>query len=249
MNALNEVILTLDVDWAPDCAIDFVADCLITKNVRATWFLTHLSPAIERLRHRPDLFELAIHPNFLPGSTHGETPEEVLRFCLNMVPDAVSVRTHALVQSTPLLRAILFQTNIAVDSSLFLPLMSGIQPTEFRLNDRALSRIPFWWIDDYLLEQPRPSWNVRSLLAGTPGLRVFDFHPIHIYLNSSTPAEYRALKNRVPRIQQAVAGDVDPHVRNGEGARSAFLQVIEMLHREGRSHRMRDIFDMWKSDG
>ena len=90
--------ITLDIDWAPDHVIDRIAAQLIDARVRATWFVTHQSPAIDRLRARPDLFELGIHPNFLNQSTHGETPAEVLAHCMALVPDARSMRTHSLVQ-------------------------------------------------------------------------------------------------------------------------------------------------------
>ncbi len=48
---MNDVVLTVDVDWAPDFTIDFVAEQLIAHKVQATWFVTHWSPAIARL-HR-----------------------------------------------------------------------------------------------------------------------------------------------------------------------------------------------------
>ncbi|HEY8645027.1 MAG TPA: hypothetical protein VIL77_04030 [Gaiellaceae bacterium] len=70
----GDCFLTLDVDWCPDSAIDDVAELLIERDVPATWLVTHTSPAIDRLRLRADLFELGIHPNFLPGSTHGRMP-------------------------------------------------------------------------------------------------------------------------------------------------------------------------------
>ena len=86
------LVLSFDIDWAPDFAIDAVAQKLISRSVKATWFVTHLSPAISRLAERPDLFELGIHPNFLPGSDHGGSPAEVLAFMNTLVPNAVSVR-------------------------------------------------------------------------------------------------------------------------------------------------------------
>ena len=55
-------LITFDVDWAPDCAIDFVVDALCKFNVKSTWFITHMSPAIERLMTMPTLFEIGIHP-------------------------------------------------------------------------------------------------------------------------------------------------------------------------------------------
>src|ERR1017187_7044133 len=103
------VALTLDIDWAPDFVIDFAADLLIRRRVKATWFVTHSSPAVDRLRDHPELFELGIHPNFLPGSSQGKTVAEVLSFCRACVPEARSMRTHALVQSSGLLGDVMCQ--------------------------------------------------------------------------------------------------------------------------------------------
>jgi hypothetical protein len=68
---MNDVVLTIDTDWAPDCTIDFMAEQLIARQVRATWFVTHMSPAIARLKQYPKLFELGIHPNFSPARRMG----------------------------------------------------------------------------------------------------------------------------------------------------------------------------------
>ena len=67
MKQLHRVAaLTFDIDWAPDWMIEEVASILIEHNVKTTWFVTHASPAIDKLRQMPELFELGIHPNRLP---------------------------------------------------------------------------------------------------------------------------------------------------------------------------------------
>src|SRR4028119_935918 len=97
-DAQPRVAITLDVDWAPDFVIDSVAETLRRARVKCTWFVTHPSPAVDRLRRHPELFELGVHPNFLPGSTQGATAADVLNYCRRLVPDARSMRTHSLVQ-------------------------------------------------------------------------------------------------------------------------------------------------------
>src|SRR5260370_36233031 len=84
MLVMDSLVLTLDIDWAPDFVIDHVAQRLIEHQVCATWFVTHASPAVDRLRRRPDLFELGIHPNFFPGSTQSQEPRQDLKFCLDL---------------------------------------------------------------------------------------------------------------------------------------------------------------------
>ena len=76
---MNNYALTFDVDWAPDFVIETVSDILISRSVKCTWFVTNHSPAVEKLFFQKDLFELGLHPNFLPGSTHGATEKDVMQ--------------------------------------------------------------------------------------------------------------------------------------------------------------------------
>lgn len=190
------IAITLDIDWAPDIVIDRVANMLIERNVKATWFVTHASRAIDRLRKRPDLFELGIHPNFLPGSTHGDSPAKVLNHCLGIVPEAVSMRAHALSQSTPILAKVIETSKIKVDVSIFLPLMPGIRPFEYNWNGGKLIRVPFFWEDDFEIQKAEPQLALQSLLGIGNGLKVFNFHPVHVFLNSVSICYYNELRRR-----------------------------------------------------
>jgi hypothetical protein len=243
---MNNVVITVDIDWAPDFVIDSVAERLITYQVRATWFVTHASPAIERLRQYPDLFELGIHPNFLPGSTHGGTTETILTHCMRLVPTATSMRTHALIQSSPLLIKIMTQTPITTDVSLFLPYASFLHPVEFWWQHRRLVRIPYFWEDDLEMERFIPSWHLTPLLQIGEGLKIFDFHPIHIYLNSARMEPYQSLKQRVPRLVEATPSDVDGYIQADAGTNSLFTEIVEYLAVNGRSARIQDINAQWQ---
>jgi hypothetical protein len=236
------VSLTFDIDWAPDFVIDDVAARLIARSVKATWFVTHASPAVSRLAARPDLFELGIHPNFLPGSDHGSTPADVLRHVMRLVPNAVSVRTHGLVQSGAILDDILTHTPVTVDSSLFLPRMPGIQAVPYwRRGTRTIQRLPFFWSDLAEAERDEPEWSLAPLLDNGPGLKVFAFHPIHVYLNSSDDSAYRRLKERVSRLADAVPAVVAPLRQPGAGTNSMFEEVVAHLARTGRSACLHEI--------
>ena len=39
----KSVILTFDIDWAPDFIIKDIAEVLIKKNIPSVWFVTHES--------------------------------------------------------------------------------------------------------------------------------------------------------------------------------------------------------------
>ena len=244
---MDDVVITIDTDWAPDCTIDFVADQLLAHQVRATWFVTHMSPAIARLQQHAALFELGIHPNFLPGSTHGDTPDVVLCHCMTLVPEASSMRTHDLVQSTSLLRQIATQSRITTDVSIFLPHTPELRPVEFLWNRRRLLRIPYFWADDYALEQSAPCWHLAPLLAAGKGLKVFAFHPIHIYLNAADGHPYQALKRRIPALSEIPPDVLEDYVHTGEGTYGLFTELIAHLETHGQSLCIQDLYDRWQS--
>ncbi|MGH7824306.1 MAG: hypothetical protein ACREQ7_03915 [Candidatus Binatia bacterium] len=243
---MDDVVLTIDTDWAPDCTIDFVAEQLIAHRVRTTWFLTHTSPAITRLAAHPELFELGIHPNFLSGSTHGETPDAVLRHCLAFVPEASSMRTHGLVQSTSLLRQIAAQSPITTDVSLFLPHTPHLRPVAYVWSDRTFLRVPYFWADDYEMEQRAPCWHLAPLLALGDGLKVFAFHPIHVYLNAPDIRPYQALKLRAPKLLEVSSQALDDHIQTGEGPFMLFTELIAHLESRGQSLCIRDFQGDWQ---
>lgn len=237
---MNEFILTFDIDWAPDFIIDHIASRLREKRLSATWFATHRAAALDRLRERPDLFELGIHPNFLPGSTHGNTPAEVLAHMTEIVPEAVSVRTHGLAQSGPILAAIM-SAGLKADLSLFLPGMPGIRPVKFWSGGAPLLRIPYFWSDDHEMEKPAPSWSLSSLSA-VEGLKVINFHPVHLYLNAGDMKPYAALKRQCPRLIELSAEAAEPYVRRGEGVQTFFEELTDHLATKGGSRCARDVY-------
>jgi len=232
--------LTLDVDWAPDFMIDDAAQALIERGVRATWFVTHASPAVERLRERPDLFELGLHPNFLPGSSHGATPEAVVAHCAALVPGARAVRTHCLLQSTPLHDVLLRGSDVEVDVSLFLPHATHVEAVEQWSPAGRLVRLPYVWQDNMEMYAPRAQWSTAALLD-PPGLRIFDFHPVHVWLNSASFDPYERLKASVA-LSSATPEDAAPF-RNadGPGARTAFLELADRLAELGGGAKVSDL--------
>lgn len=235
------IVLTLDLDWAPDFAIDDAAEALAAAGVRATWFVTHASPAVERLRGRPDLFELGAHPNFLPGSSHGETRDEVLAHVAALVPEAASFRCHGLVHGTALLDAILARTPWRIDATLLLPGAIASAPSRFVWRGETVWRVPGFFADDVEAEQPAPGWRLARHPAPEEGLRVFAFHPIHVALNSGSPEPYRRLRAVRPRVQDATREEVAAARDPGEGAATLFGEVVEELGRSGGSPRLRDL--------
>ena len=220
------LVVTLDVDWAPDWMVDAVAARLVAAGVPATWFVTHASPALERLRARADLFELGVHPNFRSGSTHGATVEEVLEHVMTLVPEAVSSRSHGVVQSGALLAELVRRTPIRIDSTTFLPDMAHVRPVAQHLPAGTLMRVPFVWADDYEALRPQGRWTWDRLFAAV-GLKVVLFHPARVCLNEG------AALPPLPATRCAAP--------EGPGPASAFAALLE---RAGSARRLRDVVEL-----
>ena len=228
---ITQPVITLDIDWAPDYAIDFAANLLIEAQVRATWFVTHDSPAVRRLSEHPNLFELGIHPNFLSGTTHGKTESEILSHCMGLVPHAHVLRTHGLVQTSNLLEKIIYETPVTVDVSLFLPHAAGLEPVVYYWeNDKQLVRLPYVWEDDFEMVRPDCVWDLGGFIDRGTGLMIMDFHPIHVFLNSGTLATYRSVR-ALGCLADLPEEVVREHIETGRGSGYAFRSAIERMQK------------------
>lgn len=190
----RRIFLTFDLDWAHDRVIEHTVDLVETAGVPATWFVTHETPLIERLRANPS-FELGIHPNFLPllmqrDRVKGDDAAEVLDRLLAVVPEAKSVRSHSLVQSGRLLK--LFRDRgLTHDVNAFIPEQSGMTLRPW-IDWFGMVRAPYGWEDDFWCATGCTS-DMQTLLA-RDGINGFDFHPIHVFLNSESLARYEAAR-------------------------------------------------------
>ncbi|OAN55082.1 hypothetical protein [Magnetospirillum moscoviense] len=189
--------ITFDIDWAPDWCIAHCAQMCRKAQVPATFFATHAADALDDLRRDP-LFEIGIHPNFLAGSSHGATPADVVEHCLTFVPEARAMRTHALVQSSPLLALVCDRApTITTDVSVLLPDHPGLRPTDTWLGTppRRLTRLPYLWEDALYADWPDRDW-ARPCPA-RHGLAIHNFHPVWVACNLDSNASYRRLKEEL----------------------------------------------------
>ena len=234
-----EPVITIDLDWAPDYMIEPMAEALVERGVRATWLITHASPAVDALRARPDLFELGIHPNFQKGSSHGATPEEVIEHCIGLVPSARCVRSHGLMQSTHLLHELGRREGLCVDLSLYLHHYRNAVPCGFAYRGATLLRLPHVWEDDMEMECSDADWRLDPILR-LDGLKILDFHPVHVFLNCPTGEAYEACKRMEP-----VGADAEPSAhalrRKGVGPATMFREALAYLADRAGGERISDL--------
>lgn len=195
-------MITVDVDWAPEWAIERLALVIESAGVASTWFATHDSKALSDFAVRNNNVELGVHPNFLTGSSHGESNADVIRHCLELVPKSTSMRTHCLYQSTPMYQDVCDQSEIYIDASMY----TGDVPSNFisvlpLSGNKSILKVPFVWEDDLNFVDPQRSWNARDFLLGrsrNSAFTVINVHPIHFGLNSNSSTAYNSYREALP---------------------------------------------------
>lgn len=225
--------ITFDMDWAPECAIRHVVDMLLKKNISSTWFITHDSASLKTMRKNPKLFELGIHPNFYPGSSHGETEEEVMETCLKMVPEARSMRAHGLWMTSGIIDFAMQKTPIEIDVSTFMPGASSLEPALFQWHRGAIWKVPYFWEDDLEFSQPHPQWDIDTKMPERGGLAIFNFHPIHIYLNTANHEEYAKVRNEIKHLPDATKKSLEKWRNTSTGTGSFFQELLKRMGPSG----------------
>lgn len=223
----DRLFLTIDVDWASDEVIEDTAAKIEAAGVSATWFITHDTPMLERLRTNPR-FELGIHPNFnflLEGDgRNGADAAEVLDRLLRIVPEARAVRSHSMTQSSVLLN-LFAERGLTHDCNHFVPNEAQIALKPWR-HWNGMIKVPYFWEDDV---HCMGRSEAIDALVERPGLRVFDFHPIHVFLNTESLDRYEEAR---PFF------DSPEHLRarrnEGEGTSTALDRLLRLS--QGRAH-------------
>lgn len=224
--------LTFDIDWAHDEILSDTIELVGKYGVPATWFVTHDTPLLTMLRKSKD-FEVGLHPNFnflLNGdNSAGNSAKHVMEFLIEVVPEAKSVRSHSMTQSSHLLD-VFGDLGLTHDVNQFVPYRHG-SPLRPWLSWNGICRVPYCWEDDvHVLYSAR---GVRQLspkqIASRSGggLKVFDFHPIHVFLNTENLYRYERTRH-LHRNPKELLG----HRYEGYGTRSRLIELLEEASRE-----------------
>ena len=222
--------ITFDIDWAPDDCIELCLNILKKRNVKATFFATHNSDILNEIKKNGH--EIGIHPNFMENSSHGKSIEEIVEFCLKIVPDAKLMRTHSLYQSTRLLTKVfkLFP-QLKIDLSIFTYHFPKVCLFDHIVDDVKFKRINFNWEDDFEFWNKNFNWDSSDLFAK---INILNFHPIHIFLNSNSNNKYKKLINDIDGkpIYLFDRKLLNKYINSGVGAQNYLRSVISSDHKQ-----------------
>ena len=88
--------------------------------------------------------------------------------------------------------------------------------------------MPFLWSDDKHLELGG-RFAADAVGLDAPGLKVLNFHPVHVFLNTETPAHYGRAKAAY-HDPAALARERGPH-----GIGDLFAEVVERVGTRART--------------
>jgi hypothetical protein len=216
----SKIFLTFDVDWAHDNVIQDTAEIVEHYGLRGTWFFTHHSSLISKLRGNGH--EIGIHPNFNPllNSTGNGTVNQIISRCLLWSGKVASSRSHSLVFGSPIARE-LAQNEIKYSSNYSIMASSGMVLKPWQTTS-GLIECPYSWADEFSwsdVDQPSiTDWSHSD------GLLIADFHPIHVFLNSKNSHLYEET-----RALHQLPDELLEHRTDGSGTRQSLIEVCELL--------------------
>jgi hypothetical protein len=214
------ILITLDVDWAPDAVLEDSLALVESLGSQCTVMATHATSLLSGLDRQR--FEVGIHPNFntLIAGEGGGNPDAVVGDLMSLYPDAVSSRSHSLAESSRILDAV-HNAGIRHDVTQFRPYHGGLEPFEYF---NGLIRIPFNWEDDYHFTLGR-SFEEPGVGLTDIGFAIMNFHPVHIFLNCESPERYVQARNAL------LDGRELDGFRNRDGTagtRDLFIRMCEL---------------------
>ncbi len=187
-------VLTADQDWAPEWAIEIFLEHVRKWSVPLHIFRTNPSRRFDD-EVSAGRIEQGWHPNFLPGSSHGSTIEEVIRYFQTLFPGVRTSRCHCFAEDSFRMRA-LARAGIVADSQNPTPCQGYLLPM---IHPSGILRLPVYFEDDNMFDAMDPAFTVdvfrKSLF--TPGLKILNFHPTFVGCNTPTQAHYESVKSKV----------------------------------------------------
>lgn len=229
---------TADQDWAPEWASEFFLAELQRVGVPLHIFRTNPSAAFDNASD----VDQGWHPNFLAGSSHGESPAEVIEYCKSNFPSATTARSHCFREDTFTWRA-LREAGIVADSQLGTLFQGYLQPV---MHWTGIVRLPVYFEDDVFFDVAEGDLDLDKIVPTlfTPGLKILNFHPTFVACNTPSREYHERMK---PRIfsEGSTRSDV---TYEGRGTLHVFRELVErIVDGGGRFERFACVVELARS--
>jgi hypothetical protein len=219
---MNSLIVTVDLDWAPEVAIEETLDFLKGMNISPTIFSTHRSAIVEDNLNK---LEVGLHPYFGKDSSHGASITDVVKHVMDLPHNLPAFRCHRFAvcnesKQAMLEAGMLLSSNICTDLEIVPP---------FR--DRfGLIEAPIFLEDGSYLWREHPleiTEELRNVIIG-PGIKVILIHPMHFAVNTPHFKYMYDIKQLVSRLEWNTMkkGTIDKIRWHGRGIRDFIIELL-----------------------
>lgn len=218
----NYVCFTTDLDWASECAIESELKAFMEANIKPTVFVTHRSNSVEKYR---DYIDVGIHPNFIQPSSQGGNEDEIINYCMNIVPEAKSFRSHRWYGSNDIYSK-LYKMGIKYESNL----CTSLDVIEPFLHRSGMICFPCFLEDGaYIINNSKIDFKDVRCMFQLSGLKVVNIHPMHYALNTPYFSYTRKIKDNLTRQEwnEMTAERLRELEYGGNGIRNFIDEMIE----------------------
>lgn len=225
-------VISIDSDWAIEPLIKDTVEILKEYGIKATFFLTNKIDFNILNGH-----ELAIHPKFTTFSNQ----EKILSKTLDILPTkrCKGSRSHRMYCNSPLI-ASYEKFGIEYDSNFDIPESSMCNPFFFKGVD--VLEIPVYLTDDGQFST-MSSFDLEGVNLDDSGVKVFLFHPFHIYMNTASNADYQKNKPYYKNFKYLQKN------RNTakKGTRNLFLNLLDYIENNDiKTKTMEQVNNIWR---
>jgi len=234
---------TSDIDWASEDVLQEYFFLVNPLNLKLTLYVTNQSDIIES-NFRSGKIERGIHPNFLPGSSHGNSFKEVVETCIKFAPEAYGFRCHRAFEVTDVTHLLKNEYGYKYVSHQITILQPYIRPI---LHESGLINFPVFFEDGTHLYN-QLDFNFRNYidLFTLPGIKIISFHPMNFVFNSPSLSFMRSIKDSLTReeYQNISAETIAKHKHNEIGIRNTMLEMVNyIMQKNYRIMSMNELYD------
>jgi len=227
-------VISIDADWALQPLLEDTVNLLNDFNLKSTFFITNKIDFSSLKNH-----ELAIHPNYEGFSTQ----ETVIKKTLEILPSKKTkgCRSHKFYYNSPLME-IYEKLGIEYDSNYYMPSIKKPEPFFFEWVN--VLEIPVFFCDDaHFMKSSK--FDLSDINLDDSGVKVFLFHPFHVFMNSDSDQFYEKNKANYKNIE-FLSKNKQQEIK---GTRNLFLKLLEYIEKNDIETRtLTEINDIWRRD-
>lgn len=224
---MNTLMITVDLDWSCEPAIEETLGFLRSQNISPTVFVTHRSLGVEAVMNE---IEVGLHPYFDPNSSHGSTIPEVVNYVMDLPHNLPAFRCHRFAGCNSSRQAMaeagmLISSNVCTDLEIVSP-----------FKDRfGILEVPVFLEDGGYLWRKHSLEMSQTLMKAVlgEGIKVIIIHPMHFSLNTPHFAYMYDIKRSMSREEWKgmTKSALNKHRWRGRGIRDLLVQLLQIAPR------------------